>query len=439
MKIMQIILSVFLVGAVSLSWFQFTGSIASEQINYRKCLKCAEESYEKGLYEEAIEYYKNALSHKDNAKIYDKINEACEKFYEEENTQYVRNFYIDNILEVIDAVPEEPSYWIKAINLYKEKNDYASAYNVVKKAKKNGIENDEINSIYLELKYMTKIDSHSYDEYKTALNGYVSVYDSNGWQVTNNLGNIISRDYYNFIGLINDDGTGMYINSIDMRIIDRYNVTRARFKFNASEAGIYSSETDYTPVLVDNEWRYVNSDGQFLSGKYQTAGCFKNGKAAVKRDNNWYLIDDKGKKVSDDYEEIKLDLHGSYLQGDVILAKSGGSYSIYDSSFKKVSDFSCEDFDVCLNNNLIAYKKDGKWGFVDTKGKVVIEPTYQKAKSFSNGMAAVCSNNKWGFINDSNQLVIDYQFADASYFNSDNYCIISQGEGKYQFMYLLFE
>jgi KWG protein len=46
-------------------------------------------------------------------------------------------------------------------------------------------------------------------------------------------------------------------------------------------------------------------------------------------------------------------------------------------------------------------KQKGKWGFIDTKGKVVIPFQYVKADSFSEGLAAVATadTNKYGYIN----------------------------------------
>ena len=51
-----------------------------------------------------------------------------------------------------------------------------------------------------------------------------------------------------------------------------------------------------------------------------------------------------------------------------------------------------------------------------------IEPEYDKAKSFSGGVAAVCTDGKWGFINGNGTLVIDHLLADASYFDANGVC-----------------
>lgn len=78
---------------------------------------------------------------------------------------------------------------------------------------------------------------------------------------------------------------------------------------------------------------------------------------------------------------------------------------------------------------MIAFKNNNKWGFVNEEGKIVIEPQYDNAKSFSYGLAAVYSKGKWGFIDKNNEVVIDYQFKDtdsnaAYYFNSNGSCYV---------------
>ena len=80
------------------------------------------------------------------------------------------------------------------------------------------------------------------------------------------------------------------------------------------------------------------------------------------------LIDDTGKTVSDNYEDMKLDLYGSYVQGGVILAKKDGAYHIYDLEENQIGDFSCDDMDICIDGGLIAFKQGDKWGYVDVEG-----------------------------------------------------------------------
>lgn len=80
------------------------------------------------------------------------------------------------------------------------------------------------------------------------------------------------------------------------------------------------------------------------------------------------------------------------------------------------------------------------WGFVDSEGNVVKEPTYAGAKSYANGYAAVCNQDGlWGFVNKNFDLVIDYAYLDAHYVTADETCLISQEEGIVQILSFMFE
>lgn len=83
----------------------------------------------------------------------------------------------------------------------------------------------------------------------------------------------------------------------------------------------------------------------------------------------------------------------------------------------------CSSFD---ENGLAVIESNGLYGYVNTEGVIVVEPTYYAAESFSDGFASVCDENGlWGVINSDNNLVIPYRYAcsDGFYFNN-NYAII---------------
>src|SRR5664280_2538050 len=47
---------------------------------------------------------------------------------------------------------------------------------------------------------------------------------------------------------------------------------------------------------------------------------------------------------------------------------------------------------------LIPYRKGEKWGYIDTKGKLVIPAVYEDEGLFSDGLAPVELDDKWGYI-----------------------------------------
>lgn len=112
---------------------------------------------------------------------------------------------------------------------------------------------------------------------------------------------------------------------------------------------------------------------------------------------------------------------------------------MYNKSGKKKNDIQGTEVDLYLGEQIAFKGENGKWGFVNNNNKVIIEPQYDEAKSFSGGLAAVKMNGKWGFINDEGRIVIDYQFVDADYFTSEGLCFVSFVEDEYSQINLKFK
>lgn len=80
-----------------------------------------------------------------------------------------------------------------------------------------------------------------------------------------------------------------------------------------------------------------------------------------------------------------------------------------------------------FSEGLARFTEDGKFGFFDRSGKVVIGPRFDFAFPFSEGLAAVCAGcreeregeharmtgGKWGYIDKSGEIAIPLEFSDA--------------------------
>ena len=68
---------------------------------------------------------------------------------------------------------------------------------------------------------------------------------------------------------------------------------------------------------------------------------------------------------------------------------------------------------------------EGKYGFRDCKGVVIIEPQYEIANRFSEELAVVALNRKWGYIDISGKTVIEFKYDGALNF-SDGLAAVSE-------------
>ncbi len=62
------------------------------------------------------------------------------------------------------------------------------------------------------------------------------------------------------------------------------------------------------------------------------------------------------------------------------------------------------------DRRLFPILQNGKWGYIDHVGKVVVNPRFDFADRFSEGMAAIQSGDKWGYIDASGNVVIAATF-----------------------------
>lgn len=134
--------------------------------------------------------------------------------------------------------------------------------------------------------------------------------------------------------------------------------------------------------------------------------------------------------------------------GFAIVAYITGPYTSYvfiDEAGKEVpkirfTDFLQNRFDLWKKygdfgaNGYVWIENDGKWGFVNEKCQLIVEPQYDGAMPFGvNGLAGVYIDGKWGFINESGEIVIEPQFEGVQTFLDNGLCIIEK-DGKYGFI-----
>ncbi|HTL81768.1 MAG TPA: WG repeat-containing protein [Bacteroidia bacterium] len=164
---------------------------------------------------------------------------------------------------------------------------------------------------------------------------------------------------------------------------------------------------------------YIDMNGNMLlDAKYEAALEFHNGRAFVKFRGSWGVIDKKGNWIM---PPVLDNPDGLYSDGDY-----EGSYDYYGSNYGSSVSYASEisyeanaEYYMHFNEGMAMFFKYGKYGFMDTTGKIIVSPVYASAMDFQNGLAAVCNNSKWGFIDKTGKEVIPIRFTSVSSFNKD--------------------
>ena len=112
---------------------------------------------------------------------------------------------------------------------------------------------------------------------------------------------------------------------------------------------------------------------------------------------------------------------------------NNGKYGFINTKGKFIIKPIFDDVDV-FKNEISRVKYNGKWGFINLHGKTIIEPIYEEASEFKNNLSLIKYNGKWGFINLEGKTIIEPIYEEASEFKN-NLSLIKYN-GKWGFINL---
>ena len=75
------------------------------------------------------------------------------------------------------------------------------------------------------------------------------------------------------------------------------------------------------------------------------------------------------------------------------------------------------NMEVYLDNNIFAFESNGKWGYKDKTGKVIVEPIYDFSTDVDKyGFGGIVLNGKWGVINSKGEVIKEPSFTLDTYY-----------------------
>lgn len=244
--------------------------------------------------------------------------------------------------------------------------------------------------------------------------------------------------------IVNEEGNSGIISTSGTIIIEpKYNEIK------------YLNSTEIFAAKIDNKWNLVNKKGDILNNTYDDYTYSKGDYVIVKKDEKYGIITISGEvKIEPTYEELKYAFSVYYIakfnsrygiintentslisleylsmnyleekeiiiadktetetvifdsnlaqklsgifvfENDYIKARINGEDKYYTYKFEEK-----ETKDILTKNTLFVSKKEGKYGFVDKQGNVVVDYKFDEAKEQNEyGYAAVKVDGLWGSI-----------------------------------------
>lgn len=80
-----------------------------------------------------------------------------------------------------------------------------------------------------------------------------------------------------------------------------------------------------------------------------------------------------------------------------------------------------------FHEGVTAFKLIGKWGFINTSDQVIINPNYEKVSPFQNGLAIAYRNGKSGVINKNGSPVLNFQYDSIHHLPNKKFLLFAGG------------
>lgn len=149
--------------------------------------------------------------------------------------------------------------------------------------------------------------------------------------------------------------------------------------------------------------------------KYKDIQYYSEGLYTVLVDNRYTFLDQKGDELFGMFEEVS-----GFFEG-YSMVKRDGKYGIINRKGKVILPIEYDNsgwrsMEYIFSENLAMVEKNEKYGFVNKSGEIVIPIIYESAQHCTEGLIPVQKDGVWGFIDKDGNEVSPFVFSAASFF-----------------------
>lgn len=216
--------------------------------------------------------------------------------------------------------------------------------------------------------------------------------------------------------------------------------------------GVSAASYDIESLIIRDDLKYsymrTVEDGFILA--YTNASGDSSGRTCVLLDSQgnqieapagYEIVVDTTNRaiVSEGMVRIQKTINGETLygfmntKGELVVDAKYNEVAPFSNGFAAVYEY--EKYDLELSPNWVVEAYKDHIGFVDRTGNLVIPMIYEQVGRFSEGRATVCKNKRWGVIDDNGNVIVPFQYTNSfSLGICSNGLMSFQSNGKYGYL-----
>lgn len=229
--------------------------------------------------------------------------------------------------------------------------------------------------------------------------------------------------------------SGKYINAQKGTDVEIFDVSGNKQNFSGYISISPTENENYNIAITPNdEYKIVDKNGNVITKNvYESLKSIDGQNFIANKDNKYGIIDmGENTKVEFEYDVMQILDNTKVIQTlklsdtttelfdfnlNKIASNQKASIFLEGTYIKIVTDNSIHYFDYSgkelknteiFNNSLYAINQNGKWGFANKEGKIIVEPKYDMVTEFNaNGFAGIKQDGKWGSINTDAKIIVE--------------------------------
>ncbi len=428
MKHYKFLVPILLILLFVSSFYMLYDQKATALNEYNGYIKEARRCHEQGILTDAQVYYNKAMEVKPSLELSLEIG----RFYLDTDQGRMA---LDFSETMVDNYPKDAASYEFRMELLCANRDYAECFSLANEFTKRGLSSEKMSSYINEIEYKFFF-SGKYEEVGIYSDGLCPVRLGEEWGYANTHGALNVECVYQNAGAYSSQLAPIVDGYGDAYYIDAQGNKKFVVTTVQNIVALGALKNDVLALNNGISWGFYDKNGTYLFGEYESVSSLDGGVAAVMKDESWMLVNREGKQLTaESYQDVILDESKVAFRNERCFVNDGTGYKMIDSTGKTYGTNTFEDARIFNDSSYAAVLLNGKWGFVDSSGNIVIEPQYDDARSFSYGYAAVKKDGRWGFIDKNGKIVIEPQFNNAKDINA-NGCVFVVRSDKWELLRL---